>query len=68
VIRFGQCIHYVAGFAAGPRAAPSRVCCNKLYNLERHLYSVVYRIAANLLPNDPEIAFNLAAVLEASEV
>jgi hypothetical protein len=38
------------------------------FNLERHLYPVVYRIAAKLLPNDPEIAFNLAAVLEASEV
>jgi hypothetical protein len=31
------------------------------------LIVVVHRAAASLSPEDPEIAFNLAAVLEASE-
>jgi hypothetical protein len=63
--RFGQCIHNVARFSSRSRPPPLTVRFSSQRDLRSCTNNLTSRIAASLAPDDPEISFNLAAVLEA---
>jgi hypothetical protein len=66
--RLGQRLHCFARFSAGPCLAPFEVCTPIESTPRNVIDPFSRRVAASLSPEDPEIAFNLAAVLEASRV
>lgn len=62
--RFGKRLHHITYSSSRPCLESSSVCVFFQYSVKISTYTRP-RIASSLAPEDPEIAFNLAAVLEA---
>lgn len=64
--RSGFCLYHVTCCSTRPGSETPEVSCLS-HNNDLIFISSHFSIAATLSPEDPEIAFNLAAVLEASK-
>lgn len=65
IYRLGKCIYNLSRITARPCFASSQVISAIFVHMSVVLMNFFNSIASSLAPEDPEIAFNLAAVLEA---